>query len=142
MNTDIITIVTPSYNQGEFIEETIQSVLLRKGNFYLDYILMDGGSSDSSLEIIKKYGKLLAKNCQIREYAGSQWHNCLAIGCRWQSQTDNGQVDALKKGFRIAKGDIYGWLNSDDIYVNPGVLQNKTVVREWTFHFKIRRPGG
>ena len=133
MNTEIITIVTPSYNQGEFIEETIQSVLLQRGNFYLDYIIMDGGSSDSSVEIIKKYGKLLAENCRTREYAdsqwyikkkpGFQWHNCLGIGYRWQSQEDNGPVHALKKGFKLARGNIYCWLNSDDIYANPDVLQ-------------------
>ncbi len=133
MNTDIITVVTPSFNQGEFIEETIQSILLQKGNFYIDYIIMDGGSSDSSVEIIKKYVKLLAENCQTHEYAGSQWyvkkspgfqwHNCLGIGYRWQSAPDHGPVDALKKGFRQARGDIFGWLNSDDIYENPEALQ-------------------
>ena len=55
MNTEIITIVTPSFNQGRFIEETIRTVLYQKGNFYIDYIIMDGGSSDNSVEIIKKY---------------------------------------------------------------------------------------
>ena len=133
MNTKIITIVTPSYNQGEFIEETIQSVLFQKGNFYIDYIIMDGGSSDSSVEIIKKYEKLLAENCQVRENAdlewyvkektGFPWNQCLGISYRWKSEKDNGQVHALKKGFRMAKGDIYDWLNSDDIYATSGVLQ-------------------
>ena len=134
MNTKIITIVTPSYNQGEFIEETIQSVLLQKGNFYIDYIIMDGGSIDNSVEIIGKYETLLAENCRTREQAGMewyvkektdfQWNNCLGIGYRWQSGKDNGQVHALKKGLRMAKGDIYCWLNSDDIYVDSQVLQN------------------
>jgi glycosyltransferase involved in cell wall biosynthesis len=128
-----ISIVTPSYNQGKFIEETIQSILFQKGNFYIDYIIMDGGSQDNSLRIIKKYENLLLENCEIHEEDGLkyyikknedfQWNNCLGISYRWVSETDNGQVHALKKGFRMAKGDIYCWLNSDDIYANPEVLQ-------------------
>ena len=133
MNTKIITIVTPSYNQGEFIEETIQSVLFQKGNFYIDYIIMDGGSSDNSVEIIKKYEKLLTEHCEtlwkdnlkyyIKRDGGFSWNRCRGISYRWKSENDNGQVHALKKGFRMAKGDIYCWLNSDDIYVNQEVLQ-------------------
>lgn len=129
----IITVITPSYNQGLFIEETIQSVLRQTGNFFIDYIIMDGGSTDNSVKIIKKYENLLAENCQVRENAGMEWyvkektgfpwHNCTGISYRWQSEKDNGQVHALKKGFRMARGSIYCWLNSDDIYVNPGVLQ-------------------
>jgi glycosyltransferase involved in cell wall biosynthesis len=132
MNTGIITIVTPSYNQGEFIEETIQTVLFQKGNFYIDYIIMDGGSTDNSVKIIKKYENLLVENCRTFEKDGLEyyikknnsfpWNNCLGISYRWKSEEDNGQVHALKKGFRLAKGEIYCWLNSDDIYVNPGVL--------------------
>jgi glycosyltransferase involved in cell wall biosynthesis len=133
MNTEIITIVTPSYNQGEFIEETIQSVLFQKGNFYIDYIIMDGGSTDNSVKIIKKYENLLVQHCEtlikdnlkyyIKRDKGFSWNQCRGISYRWQSEKDNGQVHALKKGFRMAEGDIYGWLNSDDIYVDPGVLQ-------------------
>jgi glycosyltransferase involved in cell wall biosynthesis len=133
MKTEIITIITPSLNQGEFIEETIQSVLFQKGNFYIDYIIMDGGSMDNSVETIKKYENLLAENCQIKQHAGRewyikkttdfQWNNCLGIAYRWKSEKDNGQVHALKKGFKLATGDIYCWLNSDDIYTHPQVLQ-------------------
>lgn len=128
-----ISIVTPSYNQGEFIEETIQSVLFQKGNFYIDYIIMDGGSTDNSVETIKKYEKLLAENCGIIEKGDLKWYvkkdtdfpwnQCLGISYRWQSEKDKGQVHALKKGFKLARGEIYCWLNSDDIYTNPGVLQ-------------------
>ena len=60
----IISIVTPSYNQGEFISETIQSVISQEGNFYIDYIIMDGNSSDNSIEIIKKYENKLKVNAQ------------------------------------------------------------------------------
>jgi glycosyltransferase involved in cell wall biosynthesis len=129
----IITVITPSYNQGEFIEETIQTVLFQKGNFYIDYIIMDGGSTDNSVKIIRKYENLLVQHCgtlikdnlkyYIKRDEGFRWNRCRGISYRWQSEKDNGQVHALKKGFKLAKGDIYGWLNSDDIYVNPGVLQ-------------------
>ncbi len=129
----MISIITPSYNQGPFIEETIQSVLFQRGKFYIDYIIMDGHSTDQSVEIIKKYEILLKENCCVIEKDGLkwfvkkkedfQWNNCLGISYRWKSKKDSGQVDALKKGFRMARGDIYCWLNSDDIYVRPDVLQ-------------------
>jgi glycosyltransferase involved in cell wall biosynthesis len=129
----IISIVTPSYNQGEFIEETIQSVLFQEGKFYIDYIVIDGKSRDKSVEIIKKYENLLKENCKVIEKEGGYyyvkekkdflWNHCLGISYQWISETDRGQVDALKKGFRMARGDIYCWLNSDDIYAHPDVLQ-------------------
>ena len=95
-----ISIVTPSYNQGQFLEETIQSVL---GQCYpnLEYIIMDGGSTDNSVEIIKKYEKHLAY---------------------WTSEKDGGQSAAINTGFKRATGEILGWLNSDDMYL-PGALQ-------------------
>ena len=87
-----ISIVTPSYNQGQFIEETIRSVLLQ-GYPNLEYIVIDGGSTDNSVEIIKKYEKWL-------KY--------------WVSEPDRGQSHAINKGFKKASGEIYAWLNSDD----------------------------
>ncbi len=95
-----ITIVTPSFNQGQFLEETIQSVI---GQQYpnLEYIIMDGGSTDNSVEIIKKYEKHLT---------------------HWVSEKDNGQAAAINTAFGLATGDILGWLNSDDMYM-PGTLQ-------------------
>lgn len=95
-----ITVVTPSYNQGEFIEETIRAVLLQ-GYPNLEYIVIDGGSTDHTVEIIKKYEKWLAY---------------------WVSEPDRGQSHALNKGFAIASGDILAWLNSDDRYL-PGALK-------------------
>jgi len=90
-----ISIVTPSYNQGQFLEEAILSVLSQ--NYpNLEYIIMDGGSTDNSVEIIKKYEKHLAY---------------------WVSEKDNGQSDAINKGFAKATGEILGWLNSDDLYL-------------------------
>ena len=97
-----ISIVTPSYNQGEFIEETIRSVLLQ-GYPNLEYIIMDGGSSDKTNEVISKYASWL-------KY--------------WRSQKDEGQAAAITEGFLRATGQIGAYINSDDFY-----LQNVLLVR-------------
>ncbi|NQV18405.1 MAG: glycosyltransferase [Armatimonadetes bacterium] len=91
-----ISIVTPSYNQGGFLEETILSVI-NQDYPNLEYIIIDGGSTDNSIEIIKKY----------KEYISY-----------WVSEPDNGQSHAINKGFKKATGDIIAWINSDDIYFN------------------------
>jgi len=94
MNENIkISIVTPSYNQGEFIEQTIQSVLNQTYK-NIEYIIVDGGSTDKTLEIIDKY------RAQIDVVI---------------SEKDKGQSDAINKGFRLATGELAGWINSDDI---------------------------
>ena len=94
-----IAIVTPSYNQGEYIEETIRSVLLQ-GYPELCYVVIDGGSSDNTTEILRKYDRHIDF---------------------WISEPDKGQADAINKGFAKARGDILAWLNSDDVY-EKGVL--------------------
>ncbi len=109
-----ISIVTPSYNQGEFLAETIESVLSQAGEFVIDYLIMDGGSKDNSVDIIRYYEGLLQRG---------EWPIvCHGITYRWFSEKDKGQTDALMKGFRLASGDIFAWLNSDDTY-QPGALQ-------------------
>ena len=94
-----ISLVTPSYNQAEFIRRTIDSVLSQRGDFELDYKVIDGGSTDGTIEILKSYGDQLS----------------------WISERDRGQVDAINRGLRGATGDIVGWLNSDDVLM-PGAL--------------------
>lgn len=95
-----ITIVTPSYNQAEFLEEALRSVLLQ-GYPNLEYIVMDGGSGDGSAAIIERYAPWLS---------------------HWQSQHDGGQAAALAAGFARSSGAILAWINSDD-RLQPGALQ-------------------
>lgn len=116
MDPITFSIITPSYNQGKFLEDAIKSVLIQKGNFYIDYIIMDGGSTDNSVEIIKKYeGLILNRKLAI---------NCKGIKYRWRSEKDEGQADAIEKGFALTSGDIGAWLNSDDVYYNDEVFAN------------------
>lgn len=102
------SIVTPSYNQGQYLEKTIQSVLQQAGDFFIDYIIADGGSTDESVAVIKKYEELL--------HTGAYPIQCKGITYRWWSKKDKGQSDAINQGLAQARGEILAWINSDDFY--------------------------
>ncbi len=95
----LVTIVTPSFNQGSFIAETIESVLQQDFS-PIEYWVIDGGSTDNTLQILGRYADRI----------------------KWVSERDQGQADAVNKGFRLAAGQILGWLNSDDTYL-PGAVR-------------------
>ncbi|MBI3185462.1 MAG: glycosyltransferase [Myxococcales bacterium] len=100
-----ISVVTPSFNQAAFIERTIESVLGQRGDFELEYLVVDGGSTDGTLEVLRRYEGAV----------------------RWLSEKDRGQSDAINKGFRLATGEVLCWLNSDDT-LEEGALE--AVARE------------
>ncbi len=93
----LVSVLTPSLNQGEYLEDAIRSVRAQDYG-RIEHVVVDGGSTDDTLEILARYPEV-----------------------RWISEPDDGQADALNKGFRIATGDIFGWLNADDVYL-PGAV--------------------
>jgi glycosyltransferase involved in cell wall biosynthesis len=110
-----ISIVIPSYNYGQYIEETIRSVLLQSYS-NLEFIIIDGGSTDQTLDIIKVYEPWL---------------------CFWCSEPDKGQTDAINKGFEHCTGDIFAWLNADDAYKHPNVLKTTANLYQDGYEFIV-----
>lgn len=110
MNNVLVSIVTPSLNQGNFIEQTIESVVNQTYD-NIEYIIMDGGSTDNTVDIIRKY----RTDLRIKLFIGD----------------DKGQYDAVNKGFMIAKGEILGWINADDVYVESAVERIVRAFRDY-----------
>ncbi len=108
-----ISVVTPCFNSSKFMLETIESVLFQKGDFELEYIIVDGGSTDGTVEYLKKIDETICKG--EKSFAPAK---CF----KYISEPDNGMYDAVCKGFSMATGDIFAWINSDDIYLQ-GALQ-------------------
>jgi glycosyltransferase involved in cell wall biosynthesis len=106
-NGPLVTVITPSYNQGPFIRETIESVLAQDYQ-NLEYIVCDGGSTDQTVEVLNSYGDRI----------------------RWVSEADGGQADAVNKGLAMARGELIGWLNSDDTYY-PGAVRRAVEFFRW-----------
>ncbi len=115
----MISIVTPTYNSEQYLEDCILSIKNQKFTDY-EHIIVDGKSSDGTLEIIKKYDG--------------------TYPMRWASEKDNGMYDAISKGFRMAEGDIFCWLNSDDMYMPWTLATVDAVFRKKGISWCIGQP--
>jgi glycosyltransferase involved in cell wall biosynthesis len=115
----LVTVVTPSFNQASFLEETIRSVALQSYR-PIQHIVVDGGSTDGSVDILKKCAEEL---------------ECPGYTLDWTSEPDGGLPNALGKGFARARGEIVGWLNSDDVYFDRHVV--KSTVNEFVKHPEV-----
>ncbi len=115
-NIESVSIITPSYQQRGFIEATLRSVIGQKGDFKLDYIVVDGGSTDGTVDVLKQFQRQID--------AGELRPGCSKFSFRWLSEPDNGQASAVNKGLRMATGEVLAWLNSDDTYAN-----NQTIAK-------------
>ncbi len=105
----IFSVVTVTYNSEKYLDETIQSVILQKGDFFIEYIVIDNCSTDSTVEILEKYQGLIE--------SGSIICNCLGVNFEFISEKDSGMYEALCKGMAVSKGDYFSYINSDDFYL-------------------------
>jgi glycosyltransferase involved in cell wall biosynthesis len=104
-----ISIVTPCYNAKRYIDETILGVITQKGDFEIQYLILDGGSTDGTLDIIERFKNMID--------SGSFIPCCRKVSLTYNSEPDQGMYDALAKGFRMVTGDIVAYINSDDYYL-------------------------
>lgn len=109
-----ISIITPSYNLARFIARTIDSVISQAGDFELEYLVIDGGSTDGTLDLLKKYQQDLLD--------GTIEPRCAGLNFRWMTEKDRGQSEAINKGLRMAGAEVVAYLNADDLLA-PGCLQ-------------------
>ena len=121
-----LSIITPSFNQGSVIGETLHSVLGQKGDFDLEYLVFDGGSTDQTVDELKRFELLLKQG--VYSDTGTR------IEFSWVSEPDRGQSHAINKGMSQATGDVIAWINSDDVYF-PGALQ--CMVKEFSTRFDV-----
>lgn len=134
----LLSIVIANYNYGRFLDEAIQSVIAQNMGDKVELIIVDGGSTDNSVEIIKKYANGLPPNISYTDWINSSNHNSQTppLITWWCSEPDGGQSDAFNKGFAHAKGRFLTWLNADDVML-PGTLKklemavNKYPECEW-----------
>lgn len=118
----IFSIITPSFNQGPYIQETIDSVINQTGDFFIDYIVFDAGSKDETISILKDFERVLNSWPVVKEGNGLVFRRSparktnLGISFRWASESDYGQTHAINKGIKISVGEIVAYINSDDIY--------------------------
>ncbi len=105
------SIVTPSFNGARFLRETIESVVSQEGPFHIEYIVVDNRSTDGTVDILSEYERTLS----------SRPARCRGVAFRWSSEGDGGMYDALNRGFSRATGDVYAWINADDVYL-PGAF--------------------
>lgn len=115
----LVSIITPSLNQGRFLDATLRSVASQDYPF-IEHIVLDGGSTDESLAILETWA--------------------LSHSVRWHSGPDEGQADAIQRGIEMSNGDIVAWLNSDDVYLSPGIISS--VVSEFLRGATVVTGGG
>lgn len=107
------SIIVPSYNQGQFLSKTLDSILSQSGDFDIECLVFDGGSTDTSVEVLTDFGKKIKNDFFKRSGFQTNFY--------WESKKDDGQSNAINKGLKKSTGDIVAWLNSDDSYV-PGTF--------------------
>lgn len=117
------SIITPVYNGEEYIAETIESVLSQEGDFEIEYIIQDGGSTDKTIEIITSYAN--------RVSAGEYPIRCQKITLQYFSKKDNGMYDAIEKGFTRSTGDVMAYINADDIYLPGAFATTEMIFRQY-----------